>query len=96
MDFFLNFDEIVKMIQEDYPYCKGKSLEEVSKIVSAHYEQFSFMGKPTKHYPTYYFGCYMWGLIDLAFGKERLFEAIANPALFIKLYNEVAEPKYRL
>lgn len=89
-----HFDEIFEMIKNDYYSCKGKTLEEVADIVSDHYEQFSFMGKSIKQYPTYYFGCYMWGLIDLHYGKEKLFEIIANPKLFIEFYNAFAEPKY--
>ena len=96
MEFYeSHFDEIFKMIQDDYRSCKSKSLDEVSELISNHYEQFSFMDKDIKQYPTYYFGCYMWGLIDLHFGKEKLFEALSNPELFITLYNQVAEPKYR-
>ena len=53
------------------------------------------MGKKVKQYPTYYFGCYMFGLVDLKYGKDKLYEAIDNPSLFVKLYNEVAEEKYR-
>ena len=90
------FDEIFSMIQDDYRFCKGKTLEEVADLISAHYEQFSFMGKSIKQYPTYYFGCYLWGIIDLRYGKEKLFETIADPTLFVKLYNEVASHKYRL
>jgi len=89
-----HFDEIFEMIKNDYYSCKGKTLEEVDAVVE-HYEQFTFMGKSIKQYPTYYFGCYMWGLIDLYYGKEKLFETIVNPKLFVELYNKVATPKYR-
>ena len=91
-----HFDDIFTLIQEDYRSCKGKSLEEVDELVSSHYEQFSFMSKPIRQYPTYYFGCYLWGLVDQHYGKERLFEAIADPKLFVKLYNAVAKSEYRL
>lgn len=37
----------------------------------------------------------MFGLVDLKYGKDKLYEAIDNPSLFVKLYNEVAEEKYR-
>ena len=33
----------------------------------------------------------MWGLIDLNHGKERVFAAISDPLLFVKLYNDVAD-----
>ena len=102
-----HFDEIFGMIRKDYYRCLGGgpdgtqergalTLDEVSQLVSDHYEQFEFMGKPVRQYPTYYFGCYMWGLVDLHFGKEKLFEALARPGLFVQLYNSVAEEKYRL
>ena len=54
------------------------------------------MGKKIQQYPTYYFGCYMWGLVDLRYGKEKLYEAIEKPELFVQLYNRVAQDKYRL
>jgi len=91
-----HFDEIFEMIRRDYRSCIGKTMDEVSRMVSEHYEQFTFMGKNIRQYPTYYFGCYMWGLVDLRFGKERMYESIAKPQLFVPLYNSVAEEKYRL
>ena len=90
-----NFDEIFAMIKADYNACKGMKLEEVADLVSSHYEIFEFMGKRIQQYPTYYFGCYMWGLVDLRYGKEKLYEAIAKPELFVQLYNSVAKDKYR-
>ena len=90
-----NFDKIFAMIKEDYNTSKGLTLDEVAELVSSHYEIFEFMGKKVKQYPTYYFGCYMFGLVDLKYGKDTLYEAIDNPSLFVKLYNEVAEEKYR-
>ena len=90
-----NFDEIFAMIKADYNACKGVKLEEVADLVSSHYEIFEFMGKRIQQYPTYYFGCYMWGLVDLRYGKEKLYEAIAKPELFVQLYNSVAKDKYR-
>ena len=91
-----HFDEIFDMIRSDYRACTGKTLDEVSGLVSGHYEQFTFMGKPIRQYPTYYFGCYMWGLVDLKCGREKVYEAIAEPALFAQLYNSIAEENYRL
>lgn len=91
-----HFDEIFGMIKKDYDVCKNKTLEEVSELVFSHYEVFEFMGKSIKQYPTYYFGCYLWGLVDLAYGKEKLYEAIEHPSLFVKLYNDACNPKYKL
>lgn len=90
-----HFDEIFEMIRTDYYACIGKTIEEVSEIVSEHYEQFEFMGKKIQQYPTYYFGCYMWGLVDLTYGKEKMFEAVKKPEMFVKLYNQAAEERYR-
>ena len=39
-------------------------------------------------YATYYLGCYLFGLIDLALGKKRLFNALADPEILIDTYNE--------
>lgn len=97
MDFYeANFDTIFAMIRADYEMAKNLPLEEIPNLVSEHYEIFTFLGKPVKQYPTYYFGCYLWGLVDLRYGKEKLFEAIANPPLFVQLYNHAAAEKYRL
>ena len=97
MEFYeKHFDEVFSMIRSDFERSKSLSEAEVMKLISEHYERFEFMGKPVRQYPTYYFGCYMWGLVDLAFGKEKLFEAITDPPLFRKLYNSVAEEPYRL
>ena len=90
-----HFDEIFGMIQNDYISLKGRSAEEAAAVISKRYERFDFKGKTIKQYPTYYFGCYMWGLIDLTYGKEKVFEAISDPPLFVKLYNSAAEEKYR-
>lgn len=60
-----HFDEIFEMIRTDWRACAGKPPEEVSGIVSGHYEQFIFMGKKIRQYPTYYFRCSLWGPVDL-------------------------------
>lgn len=96
MEFYENhFDEIFEMIRKDYRLLKDRSVEEAGAIISERYERFDFMGRMTKQYPTYYFGCYMWGLVDLKYGKEKVFEAISDPPLFVRLYNSAAEEKYR-
>ena len=97
MDFYeAHFDEIFALIQQDYQIAKSLSLEEVSELVSSHYEQFEFMGKKIRQYPTYYFGCFLWGTIDYRYGKEKLYEALANPELFVELFNAAMPEKYRL
>ena len=96
MAFFeARFDEIFNMIREDYKACGTKTYDEVKDVVSK-YEQFTFMGKKIKQYPTYYFGCYLWGLLDLYYGKEVLFDALSSPGKFAELYNGIADEKYRL
>ena len=96
MEFYeTHFDEIFEMIRNDYRSLKGRSVEEAGEVLSERYESFAFQGKSIKQYPTYYFGCYLWGLIDLTYGKEKVFEAISDPPLFVKLYNSAAEEKYR-
>ena len=95
MEFYeTHFDEIFSMIRNDYHALKGKNIESVSEVLTK-YEAFEFMGKKIRQYPTYYFGCYLWGLIDLRYGKEKVFDAIENPSLFVSLYNKVANEKYR-
>lgn len=91
-----HFDEIFERIRADYLVCQGKTAEEAAELAEAHYEQFEFMGKKVGQYPTYDFGCYLWGLVDLAFGKEKLYEAIADPGAFVGLSNRATEEKYRL
>lgn len=91
-----HFDEIFAMIRSDYETAKTMSPEDIPALVSERYERFEFMGKPVRQYPTYYFGCYMWGMVDLHYGKEMLFQTIENPPMFVRLYNQAAEEKYRL
>jgi len=82
------------MLQEDLNKAKFLSLEQVSELVSSRYEQFSYRNPKTgeahavSQYPTYYLGCYIFGLIDHALGKGRLFEVLANPERTIDTYNE--------
>lgn len=90
-----HFDEIFNMIREDHKACAAKTFDEVKDIVSK-YEQFEFMGKGIRQYPTYYFGCYMWGLVDLYYGKEELYRSLSSPGRFVELYNAIADKKYSL
>ena len=90
-----HFDEIFRKIQADYQRAKTMSLEEVSDMVSNEYETFEYMGKKISQFPTYYFGCYLWGLIDLHYGKEVLFETLQDPKRFVSLYNKIAPKGYQ-
>ncbi len=97
MEFYeTHFDEIFDMIRSDYRSLMDKTPEEANAVVSSRYEQFEFLGKKVRQYPTYYFGCYMWGLVDLKYGKDKVFDAILDPKLFVKLYTQAAEEKYQL
>lgn len=60
---------------------KDMTMEQVQALVGS-YEQFTFTSLKTgqtrtvMQYPTYYAGCFLWGSIELALGKERLFAAL--------------------
>ena len=71
-----------------------------------HYEQFQYNSLKTgesiaiSQYPTYYLGCYLFGLIDQVLGKERLFAALAHPEILAEAYNQAVRqaghPAYQL
>ena len=42
----------------------------------------------TSQYPTYYAGCCLWGKIDLALGKERLFEVLRSRDGFLPAWEQ--------
>lgn len=88
-----NFDEFLNRIKEDAKKSESLSFEETKELLSKDFEQPICKTKSGKemlvlHYATYYFGCYMWGIIDLAFGKDKLFETLAKPNNFVEVYNE--------
>ena len=72
---------------------KDMTMEQVAGLVSA-YEQFTFTSLKTgetrkvAQYPTYYLGCCLWGRIDLALGKQRLFEALSSYDGFLDAWKE--------
>ena len=88
------FDELFDMLQNDLNRSRSLTMDQVSELISSHYEQFSYLSPKTgtthaiSQYPTYYMGCYLFGLIDHVLGKERLFEALKNPEGLIATYNE--------
>ena len=90
------FDELFDMLREDLNKAKSLTIDQVAELVGSHYEQFSYLSLKTgkehaiSQYPTYYLGCYLFGLIDHVLGKERLFEAMTNPERLIDTYNEAA------
>ena len=91
------FDALFAMLQEDLNKARSLTIDEVAELVSSHYEQFSYLSPKTgeehaiSQYPTYYLGCYLFGLIDHYLGKERLFDALAHPEKLIDTYNEAAK-----
>lgn len=87
------FDALFEMFRNDYKASATMTMEEVETLIGDHYEQFTYISLKdgTSHaisqYPTYYLGCYFYGLIDLQLGKEALFEALAHPQLIKDTYN---------
>lgn len=88
------FDALFDMLQNDLTKSKSLTMDQVGELISSHYEQFTYLSPKTgnthtiSQYPTYYLGCYLFGLIDHVLGKERLFEALENPKRLIDTYNE--------
>jgi len=88
------FDALFDMLQNDLNKSRSLSMDQVGELISGHYEQFSYLSPKTgkthtiSQYPTYYLGCYLFGLIDHVLGKERLFEALEKPERLIDIYNE--------
>lgn len=91
------FDALFAMLQEDLNKARSLTIDGVAELVSSHYEQFSYLSPKTgeehaiSQYPTYYLGCYLFGLIDHYLGKERLFDALAHPEKIIDTYNKAAK-----
>lgn len=86
--------ELLQKVLADGEKAKDLTMEQVAALVSE-YEQFTFTSLKTGEtrkvlqYPTYYIGCCLWGRIDLALGKERLFEALASFDGFLDAWKEV-------
>ena len=101
-----DFPELFAELQKNLKKAASMTMEQVEEMISREYEQFTYTSPKNgevyrcNQYPTYYLGCYLFGLIDYALGKERLFEALANPGTLVDTYNEAvmqsADPKYRL
>ena len=85
--------ELIARVLAEGQKARDMTLEEAERMVEP-YEKFTFTslktGKtaPALHYPTYYIGCYLWGTLDLAFGKERLFAAMKSENGFEELWAE--------
>lgn len=100
------FDELFARLRADYQASKAMTPEQVAALVGQHYEQFQYNSLKTgesiaiSQYPTYYLGCYLFGLIDQVLGKERLFAALAHPEILAEAYNQAVRqaghPAYQL
>lgn len=86
--------ELLQKVLADGEKAKDLTMEQVAALVSE-YEQFTFTSLKTGEtrkvlqYPTYYIGCCLWGRIDLALGKERLFEMLGSFDGFPDAWKEV-------
>ncbi|MDD2434050.1 MAG: DUF5700 domain-containing putative Zn-dependent protease [Bacilli bacterium] len=91
------FAELFNQFKQDYLATKTLDMKGVQKLLGEHYEQFTYKSlkdgsiKNIQQYPTYYLGCYFYGSIDLAFGKEKLYETLKRPDQLISVYNEAAK-----
>jgi hypothetical protein len=94
-DFFSEEDEeLFQKFKEDYKKTFSMNEEEVDKLLSHDYQSFYSTslrsGETCKvaHYPTYYLGAFLFGSIDLAFSKEKVFSLLKDPSLFATTFNE--------
>lgn len=91
------FDELFAMFKRDVQKCLSLDMDEVSELLSEKYENFDHTSlktgtkKKISQYPTYYLGCYLWGLIDQVFGEDVLYELLKKPAGFIETYNKAVD-----
>ncbi len=76
-------EPLLARVLADGERAASMTMEQVEELLKF-YEQFTFTSQKTgvtqtvQQYPTYYIGCLLWGKIDLALGKERLFEVLAS------------------
>ena len=86
-------EALLEKVLADGERAKDMTMEQVAGLVSA-YEQFTFTSLKTgetrkvAQYPTDYLGCCLWGRIDLALGKQRLFEALSSYDGFLDAWKE--------
>ena len=85
--------QLIRKILADGEKARNMTFEQVAELVSG-YEQFTFTSLKTgenrtvRQHPTYYAGCCLWGGVDLALGKERLFEVLASYDGFTSAFAE--------
>lgn len=86
-------EELIQKVLTDGEKAKALTMEQIDNLIRE-YEQFTFSSLKTGEtrtvlqYPTYYVGCYLWGIIDLSLGKERLFEVLASYDGFMEAWEE--------
>ena len=84
-------DELFADFRRDLADAAGMSMDEVTALVSKKYEQFEYISRidgarrAIQQYPTYYLGCWLWGGIDTAFGKETLLDTLSHPEKFTEV-----------
>lgn len=94
-NFFLEEDEaLFNKFKDDYKKTASMDEEHLEKLLSEDYQSFystSLVSKKrvkVSHYPTYYLGDFLFGSIDLAFSKEKVFLVLKHPELFVSTFNE--------
>lgn len=91
------FDDWFIQIKHDYNAAENMSVEEVDSLLGENYFNMNLHSlrhaedKIRSQYPVYYFGCYFWGIIHEAFGKEVLYKTLKNPSTFRDTYNKAVE-----
>ena len=88
--------ELICRALSDGEKARDMDFDQVRQLVGE-YETFTFTSlktgetRPVQQYPTYYIGCCLWGKIDLAFGKERLFEALGSENGFEETWKKLPD-----
>lgn len=87
------FDALFADFRQDYLRAADRTMEQVCALLSERYEQFQYVScaDGTAHtvaqYPTYSLGCYLFGSIDRAFGKDALLDVLKRPERIRDCYN---------
>ena len=85
--------ELMEKVLADGKRAGNMTMEQVEALIGE-YERFTFTSLKTgqtrrvSQYPTYYAGCCLWGKIDLALGKERLFEVLRSRDGFLSAWEQ--------
>lgn len=88
--------ELIQKVLSDGKQAEKMTMEQVDELVKQ-YVQFPFTSLKTgetrkvSQYPIYYVGCCLWGRIDMALGKERLFEVLKSRDGFLRAWKALEE-----